>query len=392
MNRLNTLVSFIFTKAFYHKAIAYGIFILFLYLFQGFALIFLLTFVFAYLFYSSAKFIKSKIDVYVCERLNDSRKKKWFTKYFNLNFVIIFQYIIFIAVFIWIIGNAIPKIQTELTGLSETIPILNDQIENIKGVLWDINQNYSEIDSSVKNAFNSEDINYEVIFTLFEQLKSAWSIVFQFIFALILSFVFLIDRKKLRKYLSWIKKSNFSFLHDEYKIIFDKIIRSFWLILKAQASIAFINMIITTIWFYIIGLLYWGFPYILTMAIIVFVFSFIPILWMWFSAIPLVIIAYTIWWLNAAMLVFIMIISTTAFEAYFLNPKIVSNFFELPMSLTFIILFIWEHFFGIAWLLIWVSLFYFLAELLKDIDKAITRKTKIKKLEKKVIKRVKKSA
>lgn len=391
MTRLNSIISFIFTKAFYHKAIAYGILILFLYLFQWVALIILLTFIFAYLFYSSSKFIKSKIDLFVCTKLKHSKSKDLFIKYFNLNIVIVIQYVVFIVILIWIISNAIPKIQIELTWLAQDIPILNEQIESIKIVLANINQNYTDIDSSVKYAFSSEDINYEVIFSIFEQLKNAGSIVFQFLFALILSFVFLLDRKKLKKYLSWIKKSNFLFLHYEYKIIFDKIIRSFWLILKAQASIAFINMLITTIWFYLIGLMYGGFPYILTMAIIIFIFSFIPILWMWLSAIPLVIIAYTIWWVEAAVLVFIMIITTTVFEAYYLNPKIVSNFFELPMSLTFIILFIWGHFFGIVWLLIWISLYYFVAELLKDIDKAISNKKKIKQLEDQVIKRVEKS-
>jgi predicted PurR-regulated permease PerM len=61
------------------------------------------------------------------------------------------------------------------------------------------------------------------------------------------------------------------------------------------------------------------------------------------------------------------------------------------MSLTFIILIIGEHFFGIAGLLIWVSLFYFLAELLKDIDKAISKKHKLRKIEKRLLKRVKKT-
>jgi predicted PurR-regulated permease PerM len=32
-------------------------------------------------------------------------------------------------------------------------------------------------------------------------------------------------------------------------------------------------------------------------------------------------------------------------EAYYLNPKIVSSFLELPVSLTFIILIVSEHFF-----------------------------------------------
>ena len=50
--------------------------------------------------------------------------------------------------------------------------------------------------------------------------------------------------------------------------------------------------------------------------------------------------------------VFFMVIFTTAFEAYFLNPKIVSHLFELPVSLTFVILIVSEHIFGIAGLLI----------------------------------------
>jgi hypothetical protein len=40
-------------------------------------------------------------------------------------------------------------------------------------MLSDINKNYSEIDSTLKNAFNSENINYEVIFSIFEKLRSA---------------------------------------------------------------------------------------------------------------------------------------------------------------------------------------------------------------------------
>jgi predicted PurR-regulated permease PerM len=78
------------------------------------------------------------------------------------------------------------------------------------------------------------------------------------------------------------------------------------------------------------------------------------------------------------VLVFIMIIFTTAFEVYFLNPKIVSSLFKLPVSLTFVILFVSEQFFGIAGLLIWVSLFYFIISLLGDFDKIISHSQKKK--------------
>jgi len=396
MKKLETLISFIFTRKFYHKLIAYWLLILVLYIFKDFALLFFLTFIFAYLFYSGAIFIKNKLDLFLNKFCRKYNKLEFLKKLFSLNFIIVFEYIVFLIVIITIVSSAIPKLQNELTWLSHTIPALWDQIENVKVMLSDINKNYSEIDSTLQNAFNNENINYEVIFTIFEKLKSAGSIILKFIFALILSFVFLLDRNKLQSYLKRIKKSNFSFLYKEYKIIFDKIIRSFGLILKAQSIIAATNATLTIIGLFIIGSVFlpWiGFPYLMTLGLIVFIFWFIPVVWVFLSSIPILIVWYSASGsilIVIAILILIFIIHTI--EAYYLNPKIVSNFLELPVSLTFIILIIWEHFFWVAWLLIWVSLFYFIAELLKDIDEAISKKHKIRKIERDISKRIKKSA
>jgi hypothetical protein len=62
-----------------------------------------------------------------------------------------------------------------------------------------------------------------------------------------------------------------------------------------------------------------------------------------------------------------------------LNPKIVSSFLELPVSLTFIILIVSEHFFWLAWLLVWISLFYFSIWLIKDFNKMLDEKKKKKR-------------
>jgi len=398
MKHIETIISFIFTKKFYHKAIAYWLLILFLYLFKDFALLFFLTFIFAYLFYSGAVFLRDKIYSYIEKKIILKSKLDIFKKIFSLDIIIIIEYIIFLFLIIWIVSSAIPKIQNELTWLSHTIPVLWDQINHVKSLLSDINKNYSEIDLTFKNAINSNQINYDVILKVFEKVKTAWSVIFQFIFWLLLSFIFLLDRCKLKKYLHWIKKSSFSFLYKEYKVIFDKIVRSFWLILKAQSIIAFINSMLTIIWLFIIGFIFLNngfpyFPYLLTLWLIVFLFWFIPVVWVFLSSIPIIIVWYTAsWWIWIVIAIILLVLIIHTIEAYILNPKIVSNFLELPISLTFVILLIWEHFFGIAWLLVWVSLFYFIAELLKDIDDAILKKHKIKKIEKKLLKRVKKSA
>ncbi len=394
MKRFNTLISFIFTKAFYNKAIAYAILILLLIFFRGFAVIFFLTFIFAYLFYSSANFIKIKLDTFLVTKFKKSKFAKYLKKYLSLNFIIVLQYLIFILVFASIISSAIPKLQTELTWLSNTIPIIWDELNNVKEVLSDINNDYTQIWTTIKEAFTSSD--YNILIDVFNKLKDAWIILLKFIFSLVLSFVFLLDRKKLKKYLWWVKNSNFSFLYYEYKIIFEKIIKSFWLIIKAQSMIALANAILTVIGLFALWTIFMDwvwFPYLLTLWLVVFVFGFVPIVGVFLSSIPILIVWFsTTGSISVVFAIIALIILIHSIEAYYLNPRIVSNFLELPVSLTFVILFIWENLFWIAWLLIWVSLFYFMMWLFKDIDIAISRKHKAKKIENKILNRAKKTA
>ena len=77
--------------------------------------------------------------------------------------------------------------------------------------------------------------------------------------------------------------------------------------------------------------------------------------------------------MSAVIEVVFLITFIHAIEAYYLNPKIVSSFVKIPVSLTFLILIIGEHFMGIAGLIIGISSFYLCVELLKDIDRLINK-------------------
>jgi len=153
------------------------------------------------------------------------------------------------------------------------------------------------------------------------------------------------DRDKLNSYLANIKKSNFKFLHAEYAIIFEKVVKSFGLILRAQSMIAFANAILTVLGLIIISV-FCGqlFPFLLTLGLIVFVFGFVPVLWVFISSIPILFIAYSTYGMSAAVAVIILILVVHAIEAYYLNPKIVSSYLELPVSMTFVILLVSELF------------------------------------------------
>lgn len=375
MTQVKQFMSFVFTKKFFKKLFAYGLLIAFIYLFKDFAFIFFLTFIFAYLFLTSGQHLKERLDNFItnlCRKHNVAFLKKiiW------LNAIIIFEYIIFIAIIVLVLSSILPKLITELTEIAKNMPFFTDQVTQVTDTLKEIKKDYTEIGWTLNQVVSNKD--YEVLFWVFQKLRDAWIIFFQIILALILSFVFIIDRKKLNKYLSGIKKSNFRFLYNEYRIIFEKVVKSFGLIFKAQAMIALVNAILTVFWLYIIWLMYGMlFPYILTLWLIVFVFWFIPVLWVFLSSLPIIFVAYTfVWWIDIVLAIIILIVIVHLVEAYYLNPKIVSSFLDFPVSLTFLILIISEHLFGFAWLLIWVSLFYFIMWLLKDIDLAISKKKK----------------
>ncbi len=361
------------TLKFLKKIIAYFLLILFFYIFSDFLFIFFLTFIFAYLFSSLWKFIKSKIDSIIDELVSKNKPRKLIKRIISLNAIVLIEYIILILFIVFTLSNLLPKVVDELVSLPEKVPFIKNEIDNVVTKLQDLIAFNTELWWSITEVVNNQDIN--IVFDIFNKLKSAWIVFLKIVISIILSYVFIVDREKLKKYFLWIKSSNFSFFYHEYADFFERIVKSFWLIFKAQSMIAFTNTVLTSVWLYIIWFMYnsggWTFPYFITLIITVFICWFIPVLWTFISSLPILFFWYNMWWFPSVIALILLITIVHMIETYYLNPKIVSSFLNLPVSLTFVILIVSEHLFGIAWLLIWVSLFYFLEWLLKDADKWI---------------------
>lgn len=110
------------------------------------------------------------------------------------------------------------------------------------------------------------------------------------------------------------------------------------------------------------------FPYTLTLAIIVFIFGFIPFFGVFLSGIPIILIAYGIAGWTGVIACISMILLIHMIEAYYLNPKIVSSYMHLPVFVTFVILLISEHFLGVVGLLVGVPLANIFLDLMDDLD------------------------
>ena len=409
MGGLKKMLTLIFNKKAFHKIWAYSLLSLFLYIFKDFLGIFLLTFIFAYLFFSIAKFIKQK-SCSLSKRFLFFR----FLEKLPIWVIILIEYIIFIWIITYFFANIIPTIKSEINSITNELSVINSMDknnENLTFIQWE--EALAEKSGSVKiitavNDFKESLLQKLIVIDPEDNLKITdyienfwtwidfksfqtktitylsilWNSILKIILALILSFIFIIDRKKLWIYLFKVKESNFWFLYTEYEILLEKVVKSFWLILKAQSLIAIANATLTTIWLLIIGFAFSTqeiptFPYILTLGLIVFVMGFIPVLWVILSSIPIMIIWYITYWdFMIVPVIWLLILIVHTIEAYYLNPKIVSSFLKLPMSLTFVILLVSEHFFWLAWLLVGISLFYFLMWLIKDFDYMIWKNKK----------------
>jgi len=393
MNEFKTIINLLFTREFAKKFMAYFLLILFFYVFRWFIWIFFLTFIFSYLFYTSWNFFKQKID-YILNKYSN-KYIIIFKDLLSLNMIIIIQYILFILVLFFTISNIFPQINNELSSSWSLINGFNELKGNIINISMKLDSDYDlSFTKEIETFINEIDIKI-ILDIIINNIKIAWKFIFDILISLFLSFIFLIDRKKLAHYLLWIKNSNFNFLYLEYNTIFKKIVNSFWLILKAQALIALVNTVFTIFGLYLLSFIHWIiFPYILTLWVIVFLCGFIPVLGTFISSIPILFIWYTLdiqniiilWneWSGSLVLVVelvILIMLIHFIEAYILNPRIVSNILELPVSLTFLILMASEALFWIAGLLIWIALFYFIIWLLADLDNIITKRKKIKVIE-----------
>ncbi len=378
MSKFKQITSFVLSKAFWYKFLAYFLLIVFLYIFRWFIWVFLLTFIFSYLFYSTSKFLKEKIDNFLKK---DTKTNRFFKKLFSLNLIIVLVYVLFITTIAFIASDLIPKLITELSDLHKTIPFVADYVDDLLARLNELKNFNSELWTTFNSLTDSQD--FWIFLEVLTKLKSFSIVFFKWVLALFLSFVFLLDRKKLKSYLWRIKESNFKFLYNEYKIIFDKVVKSFWVIIRAQASIALVNTVLTTIWLLVIWFINSGdvYPYLLTLVLIVFLAWFIPVLWTFISSIPIIIVWYISFperWISIVLEITILIAIIHMVEAYFLNPKIVAKALSLPISLTFLILLLSEDLFWAAWLILWMSLFYFIVWLFSDIDTTMGKKKKKK--------------
>ncbi len=146
-------------------------------------------------------------------------------------------------------------------------------------------------------------------------------------------------------------------LKDFYQETAQPVIRFAYVVgraIQAQAMIACVNTILT-----MIGLMILGIPSVALLSLIVFVCSFIPVLGVFISTTPMVLVALNTGGLTLAFGVVAMITIIHIIEAYGLNPLIYGKHLKLNPVLVLIILLIAYHSFGLWGMILGVPVAYY---------------------------------
>lgn len=298
----------------------------------------LLTFIITFIFYHLVAGIQRKLRYIFPFKIPDGA-------------VLTMLYTLFILVLIFGSIELAPKLALQFTEIADIF------------IKFDINSVKEVIDPRIGEAISNIDFN-KYIGEAGKMLASGVTAIGGFgvnlFLALILSFLILLEKDKIRRFGGRLATSRISYIYD-YLITFGgNFVVTFGKVMKVQVLIATINSIVS-----MLLLTFLGFPQIMSLGVMIFLLGLIPVAGMIISLIPLSIVAFNIGGLSKVVAVILMIIFIHAMEAYILNPKLMSEKTELPVCFVFIILLVGEHYLGVWGLLIGVPIFIFLLNALE---------------------------
>jgi predicted PurR-regulated permease PerM len=180
------------------------------------------------------------------------------------------------------------------------------------------------------------------------------------VLALLFSFLILIDLERIKRTIEGLRNSR---VGDFYVEAAEPIARFGILLgraIEAQAAIAFLNTVLT-----LIGLLILGIPLVAMLSVIVFASSFLPVIGVFISTTPIMLVALNAGGLGLSLAAVGLVVVIHVIEAYLLNPLIYGRHLKLNPVLTVIILYVAYHAFGLWGMLLGVPVArYFIHDVL----------------------------
>lgn len=326
----------VFKNRVFKRFITLAIVFLFLYAMKGMLSLMLLTFVFTYLINNVSKFLINKLE--------DKIRINYKVMILTVSLVVTAMLFIIIIDFLPLVIHEFKQVVRQINEIYGS-PQNNQFINLIK----------EKLDQIYGSIFSTEGINYIV-----QSISNISKIGINIIIALILSIFFLLEKDKIIQFTSKFRQSKISGIYSELQFLGRKFISSFGKVIEVQIVIATINGLLSAIGLWIIG-----FPHLLGFGMMVMLLGLIPVAGVIISLVPLSIVAFNNGGLVQVVYVLILIALLHAFEAYILNPKLMSSKTKLPIFYTLSILIVSEHIAGILGLIVGIPVFMFILDIIE---------------------------
>ncbi|WP_234118897.1 AI-2E family transporter [Clostridium hydrogenum] len=321
----------------FKRIVFFIVLILVLYFMKPMINLVLLTFLFTYLINSVESFITLKLSKYI--RVSEK-------------FVTLILYIAIITIIVVVSYRYIPIVVNEAKNLINQAESFYESSSKVG--------KYAILDKYVTpiiQNINIENYTKDGAKYVIEFASSVGAMSVQTVLALILSLFFILEKKEILVFGKKFETSKLSTMYKYFVHFGNNFLNSFGKVIRAQIIIAFVNTILS-----VIGLTILGFPNILTLSVMIFVLSLIPVAGVIVSLVPLTLIAFNINGPIEVLYVLILVGIIHVVESYFLNPKLMSSKTQIPIFFTFVILLVSDHFLGTWGLLLGIPLFMFILD------------------------------
>ncbi len=338
---------------YFRKLTVWAIFFIFMFLLRDLLGLIFMTFILGFMMY--------RINEIICGKINISRK-----------IIITGLYLILVSLVTGMFIFIIPKVFNEAKEFNSNIPDLEikirTSIENIKTNNPELNQVFNLIASKEQISFYTTKFRNEIISFITQFLKTLYNVIITIILSIIFSFLILIDLTQVIHELKRIQSTKLKIMYNNLAHPIVRFCHILGLAFEAQTIIAIMNTLLT-----ITGMLILGIEKTAFLGLIVFLCSFIPVLGVFISSLPIVIVAFNSAGIYKTIMVIILIFIIHMIEAYILNPRIYAQHMKINPVFVLIILFLGHHLFGIWGMLLGVPVIYFFMTYITELKSMIKR-------------------
>lgn len=301
-------------------------FFLLLYLLRGlFGLVFL-TFILCFIFNNVVELLSAKTRL---------RRRLW----------TVVVYIVFLFIVVNLLSVILPRLTLETTSFLKQAPITIQRLREYMDVLASQQPTLAPLLIRFKEALSLENIlgvgpDYLVglVVSFANRLTHYLS---YFFIGTLFSFLILMDFPRLRSRLMGLRETRLREIYNETADSVVKFARVVGDAFQAQILIALINTLLTAAGLWVLQI-----QPIPLLAAVVFFCGLIPVLGVFISSVPIILLAFNIGGIETVLLAGAMIVAVHAIEAYILNPRIYSAVFKLNPVFTLILLYLGHTLFG----------------------------------------------